>query len=60
VNLTAIDPDSGQANDNVTLFRYSGPDWVFNLGTQGLSTGTYTLTITVPGGVSYNAGFVLK
>jgi hypothetical protein len=60
VNLTSVDPDSGQANDVGTLFRYSGPDWVFNLSTKGLTAGTYTLTIKVPGGLSYNAGFVLK
>jgi len=60
VNLDTIDPDSGQANDSGTLFRYSGPDWVFNLSTKGLTAGTYTLTIQVAGGPSYHAGFVLR
>ncbi len=60
VNLDTIDPDSGQANDSGTLFRYSGPDWVFNLSTKGLTAGTYTLTIQVAGGASYHAGFVLR
>jgi hypothetical protein len=59
VDLTTIDPDSGQANDNGTLFRSSGSDWIFNLSTKGLSTGSYTVTITVAG-TQYDAAFVLR
>ena len=60
LNLTTIDPDAGQANDNGLLFRASNGQWVYNLSTAGLSSGTYTITVLMPDGRSYDAGFVLK
>ena len=35
-------------------------DWIYNLSTAGLSSGTYTLTIQTTDGVRYDAGFVLR
>lgn len=60
VDLSTIDPDAGEANDSGLLFRYSDPNWVYNLSTAGLSTGTYVITIRTPDGLKYNAGFVLR
>jgi hypothetical protein len=60
LDMDTMDLDSGNANDNGTFFRWSGSDWVFNLSTKALGAGTYTLTINVPHGGLYTAGFVLK
>jgi hypothetical protein len=60
VDLATIDPDSGEANDGGILFRYSAPNWVFNLSTAGLSAGTYVVTIEMPDGQRYVAAFVLR
>jgi hypothetical protein len=60
LDLATMDLDAGQANDNGTLFRFSDGNWVYNLSTQGLSAGTYTITIQMPDGRRWNAGFVLR
>lgn len=60
IPLDTVDLDSGQANDGGTLFRYSAPNWVYNLSTKGLATGTYLLTIEAPDRRRYNAAFVLR
>jgi hypothetical protein len=60
LDLAIMDLDAGQANDNGTLFRFSDGNWVYNLSTAGLSSGTYTLTIQMPDGRRWNAGFVLR
>ena len=60
IDLATVDINSGAANDNGIYFRFSDPNWVYNLSTQGLSAGTYTITILMPDGRSFNAGFVLK
>jgi hypothetical protein len=60
LDLNVIDLDSGQANDSGTLFRFSDPDWVYNLSTKNLSAGAYTLSIQTPDGRRWNAGFVLR
>ena len=60
LDLATMDLDAGQANDNGTLFRFSDGNWVYNLSTAGLSSGTYTLTIQMPDGRRWNAGFVLR
>jgi len=60
IDLTTLDLDAGQANDNGTLFRFSDGNWVYNLSTAGLSPGTYTITIQMPDGRRWNAGFVLR
>lgn len=60
LDLATMDLDAGQANDNGTLFRFSDGNWVYNLSTQGLSSGTYTLTMQMPDGRRWNAGFVLR
>jgi hypothetical protein len=51
---------AGQANDSGVLFRYSDGTWIYNLSTTGLAPGTYTLTLEMPDGQRYNAGFVLR
>jgi hypothetical protein len=58
--LETIDPDAGEANDSGLLFRYSEPNWVYNLNTKALSAGTYVITIELPDGLRYTAAFVLK
>jgi hypothetical protein len=60
LDLATMDLDAGQANDNGTLFRFSDGNWVYNLSTQGLSAGTYTITMQMPDGRRWNAGFVLR
>ena len=60
LDLATMDLDAGQANDNGTLFRFSDGNWVYNLSTQGLSAGTYIITIQMPDGRRWNAGFVLR
>jgi len=60
LDITGMDLDSGQANDDGTLFRSSGSQWIFNLSTKELRQGTYIVTIQVPKGGRYNAGFVLR
>jgi hypothetical protein len=60
LDLATMDLDAGQANDNGVLFRFSDGNWVYNLSTQGLSPGTYTITMQMPDGRRWNAGFVLR
>ncbi len=60
VNLAIIDPDAGEANDNGVYFRYSEPNWVYNLSTRDLASGTYTIHIQMPDSRIYVAGFVLR
>jgi hypothetical protein len=61
VDLEAVDLDSGEANDSGVLFRFSDDgNWVYNLNTQGLSSGTYTIVIEMPDGLRYAAGFALR
>lgn len=60
IDLATVDINSGAANDNGVYFRFSDPSWVYNLSTQGLSAGTYTITIQMPDGRRFNAGFVLR
>lgn len=60
IDLQTIDPDSGQANDNGVFFRYSAPNWVYNLSTKGLMSGTYVIVIRTPDGQRYVGAFVLK
>jgi hypothetical protein len=60
LDISTIDLDAGQSNDSGVLFRFEGGSWVYNLSTQGLATGTYTITIEMPDGQRYAAGFVLR
>ncbi|MBI3989315.1 MAG: hypothetical protein HY347_06830 [candidate division NC10 bacterium] len=54
------DLDAGAANESGLLFRYADGTWVYNLNTRDLSAGTYTITLQMPDGRRYNAGFVLQ
>jgi sugar lactone lactonase YvrE len=58
--LPIIDPDNGEADDSGAWFRYSGEHWIYNYGTSGLGQGTYRLSIRMPDGRVFDAGFVLK
>lgn len=62
VDIPLTDADSGQANDNGVLFRYSDGNWVFNLSTKnlGLTPGTYTITIEMPDTRRFSGSFVLR
>jgi Tol biopolymer transport system component len=60
VDLTTIDPDSGEANDNTLFFRFSDGNWVYNLSTGDLVTGTYVIAIELPDRRRVHAAFVLK
>jgi len=60
LDLSTLDLDAGEANDSGVQFRYADGNWIYNLSTAGLSSGTYTLTIQTPDGQRYNAGFVLR
>jgi hypothetical protein len=60
IALATIDPDSGEANDNGLLFRFSDPNWVYNLSTKDLTTGTFVIAIRLPDGRRFTASFVLR
>ena len=60
LDLTTMDLDAGQANDSGVFFRFEDGSWVYNLSTKGLGTGTYTITIELPDGQRFTAGFVLR
>jgi len=60
LDVDTLDLDSGQSNDSGLAFRYADGNWVYNLSTKGLSSGTYIITIQMPDGLSYDAAFVLR
>jgi Beta-propeller repeat len=60
LNLQTIDPPDEPQEDSNWIFRSAGNDWVYNLRTKDLSSGTYTITIQMPDGSKYDAGFVLR
>lgn len=59
VPIDTYDLDSGEANDNGPYFRFSDGNWVYNLGTKRLSSGTYKITLELPDGDRVCAAFVL-
>ncbi|HEV8383250.1 MAG TPA: PKD domain-containing protein, partial [Candidatus Acidoferrales bacterium] len=60
LDLSTMDLDAGESNDNGVAFRFSDPSWVFNLSTKGWTAGTYFVTIQMPDGLRYNSAFVLR
>lgn len=60
LDLSTLDLDAGQSNDSGVYFRFEDGSWIYNLSTQGLAAGTYTITIELPDGQRYTAGFVLR
>jgi hypothetical protein len=51
IDLEVIDSDAGEANDNGLLFRNSESNWIYNLNTKDLMSGTvYDVTIELPDG----------
>ncbi len=60
LEISTMDLDSGQSNDNGVAFRFSDGTWMFNLSTQGWSAGRYFVTIGMPDGRRYNTAFVLR
>lgn len=59
-NMTVLDINSGGSNDNGPNFRWSDPQWVYNLSTAELTTGTYYITIEMPDGQVFVGAFVLR
>lgn len=59
-NMTVLDLNSGGSNDNGPNFRWSDPQWVYNLSTAELTAGTYHITIEMPDGQVFVAAFVLR
>jgi hypothetical protein len=60
LDLSTMDLDAGESNDNGVAFRFSDPAWVFNLSTKGWTAGTYFVSIQMPDGLRYNSAFVLR
>jgi uncharacterized repeat protein (TIGR01451 family) len=62
LTLSPADLDSGTANGNTLNFRYDedGGRWIYNLSTNRLAVGTYTLLVELPDGRRVAAGFVLE
>ena len=60
LNLQTIDPSTGLLEDSNWIFRAAGKDWVYNLRTADLTSGTYTMTIQMPDGAKYDGAFVLR
>src|SRR5207244_4470047 len=50
IDLAVLDSGSGIANDSGTSFRLADGQWIYNLGTRGLSAGQYRVTIDMPDG----------
>lgn len=59
-NLSIIDPDPGEANDDGLMFRFNDDKWVFNLSTAWAQTGKYVIAVRMPDGKVYKSGFQLK
>jgi hypothetical protein len=60
LDLNTLDLDSGTANDSGVTFRFDDVQWIYNLSTVGLSSGTYTITVRLPDGRRLDGAFVLK
>ncbi len=62
IDLSGLDLDAGSSNKNGLLFRFDGDhgQWIYNLTTGNLSSGRHVITIQMPNGRNYVAGFVLK
>ncbi|HEX9426416.1 MAG TPA: hypothetical protein VGA64_01420, partial [Candidatus Polarisedimenticolia bacterium] len=62
IDTGGLDLDAGGANQGGLLFRFDGAhgQWIFNLKTGDLSPGRHVLTIQMPNGRNYTAGFALK
>jgi len=62
IDLGALDPDAGSSNKNGLLFRFDSDrgQWIYNLKTGDLSPGRHVITIQMPNGRNYVAGFVPK
>jgi hypothetical protein len=58
--LETLDVDAGQSNDSGNTFRASEGQWVYNLDTTALRSGTYRLTLALPDGRRVAGGFVLR
>ncbi|KAF0192708.1 MAG: hypothetical protein FD165_478 [Gammaproteobacteria bacterium] len=60
LDIDTLDLDAGAANDSGLVFRLSDSQWVYNLSSRDLLTGTYVVIIRLPDGTDHQAGFVLK
>jgi hypothetical protein len=62
IDLTTIDPDAGNANQNGLPFRYDTVkgQWVYNLSGKTLASGRYLITVLMPNGRSFTAAFVMS
>lgn len=58
--LDTVEVNVGQGSDSGYVFRSSEGQWVYNLSTAGLSTGTYHITLELPDGRRVVGGFVLR
>ena len=59
-NLDLVDIDTGQANDSGNTFRYADTEWIYNMSTKGLRSGTYKIGIRMPDGIGYQTLVVLQ
>jgi hypothetical protein len=57
-----LDPDAGMANGGGLDFRFDedGGKWIYNLATGSIGVGSHRLTIQMPDGRNFVAGFVLQ
>lgn len=60
VDLALVDIGAGEGSDSRGYFRFSDPNWVYNLSTKRLSPGPCTITIRLPDGRQFNAGFMIR
>jgi lysophospholipase L1-like esterase len=60
VDGTYVEAVSTAAATTGTLFRYDGQQYIFNLNTKGLSTGTWRLKVTLDDGSTYTTLISLK
>lgn len=60
LQLDTLDLDAGGSSENSLLFHCEGGNWVYNLKTTSFAAGTYVVTIHMPDGGLFKAGFVLK
>jgi len=57
---TDVEPTSNAAPDGGNLFRYDGGQYIFNLSTKGMSTGTWSLRADLGDGVAHEVRISLK
>lgn len=60
ISLDGLDLDAGSSNDGGLAFRSSEGQWLYNLDTSPLPAGNWVITLRLPDGRKFSAGFLLR